>query len=74
MLPPGHPDLRGLCCLSPKAMVSSKTGLLHKVISGSVAQQKPGSELMSRAPVVTKGHAEDQGLVGHLGYGYDIRV
>lgn len=55
-------------------MVSSKPGLLHKAMSGSVALQKPGSELMSRTPVVPEGHAEDQGLVGYLGHGYDVSV
>lgn len=34
-------------------------------MSESMALQHPGSELMSWA-VVTEGHADDQGLVGHL--------
>lgn len=28
--------------------------------------QQSGAELISRAPVVTEGHADGQGLVGHL--------
>lgn len=48
-------------------MVSSRTGLLQRAMSGSVALEQPGFELMSGAPVVTKGHVDDQGLVGHLG-------
>lgn len=44
-----HNDLDGLC---HRAMVLSGPGLMNKAMSASVAQQKPGSKLMSVAPVI----------------------
>lgn len=46
------------------ATVSSRTGLLQRAMSGFVALEPPGFDLMS---VLTKSHVDDQGLVGHLG-------
>lgn len=43
------------------------SGLLQRAVSGSEAIQWVGSELMSGAPVVTKGHANHASLVSHLG-------
>lgn len=41
------------------AMVFSRTGLLQRAMSGSMALEQPGFELISGAPVVTEGHVDD---------------
>lgn len=48
------------------AMKASRTRLLLRTMSGFVALQRPGSGVMSRALVTTKGSVESQGLVSSL--------
>lgn len=48
-------------CLPLQAMVMSRPRMLPRLMSGSLVLQHPGSEWMSMAPVVTKGHVGAQG-------------
>lgn len=63
MLHQEHPDLS----VSLRAIMSSRPGLLHRVMSGSVTLQQTGPESMSRDPAVPEDHEDDWGLSATLG-------
>lgn len=52
--------------LSHGTMVSFRSELLLRAISGCTVLHQPQSELMSVVPVATGGCADAQGLVSHL--------
>lgn len=54
-------DLCGLC-----PMMTTRPRLLLKVMSGSVAVQRPGSGLTCVGSVAIKSHEDAQGQVSHL--------